>query len=408
MLLSKGRTPFCSPNRHCSQWAWTYLKYCLCTAKDGVALSLGLVSVFSWGVAEVPQIITNFKEKSTEGLSIAFLMTWIVGDLFNLMGCWLEPETLPTQFYMAVLYTFTTVVLTGQTVYYGHIYPQMKANRISLLHKSQKLEDALAKEKLLYKIDEKEDKTNDDQANGSDHVNEVCHVASSPISVSSLYYTSARSLSKSPVPITGTWSAHTRDSGRTPSILTHDQNSPREPLLGRLGPAQSAPALTTKNMLCVVSSSVFLLCTYHFHISTSHTFDKSPPGMIIMVGRKLLQSQADGSSVGHGGVGSEIGTILGWAMAAIYMGGRLPQICLNIRRGNVEGLSPLMFIFALIGNATYVGSILVNSVDWSKIRPNMPWLVDAGGCVLLDSFILVQFVYFSYWRSENAGNRCDS
>lgn len=32
-------------------------------------------------------------------------------------------------------------------------------------------------------------------------------------------------------------------------------------------------------------------------------------------------------------------------------------------------------------------SILVNSVEWSKIRPNMPWLVDAGGCVLLDAFV---------------------
>jgi uncharacterized protein with PQ loop repeat len=41
----------------------------------------------------VPQIITNYKHKSTEGLSLAFLMTWIVGDFFNLIGCFLEPET---------------------------------------------------------------------------------------------------------------------------------------------------------------------------------------------------------------------------------------------------------------------------------------------------------------------------
>lgn len=71
--------PVCSLNQHCSQWAWTYLKYCLCGTKDAVALTLGLVSVLSWGVAEVPQLITNYREKSTEGLSIAFLMTWIVG-----------------------------------------------------------------------------------------------------------------------------------------------------------------------------------------------------------------------------------------------------------------------------------------------------------------------------------------
>jgi len=87
------------------------------------------------------------------------------------------------------------------------------------------------------------------------------------------------------------------------------------------------------------------------------------------------------------GSGSEIGSFLGWAMAIIYMGGRLPQIFLNMQRGHVEGLNPLMFTFALLGNSTYVGSILVNSLEWSKLRPNLPWLVDAGVCVLLDSFV---------------------
>lgn len=33
----------------------------------------------------------------------------------------------------------------------------------------------------------------------------------------------------------------------------------------------------------------------------------------------------------RGAGSSTIGTLLGWGMAAIYMGGRLPQICLNVR-----------------------------------------------------------------------------
>lgn len=67
------------PSQGCSEWARVYLKYCLCSKKDGVALTLGLLSVVSWGVAEVPQIMTNHKTKSTEGLSLAFLMTWLIG-----------------------------------------------------------------------------------------------------------------------------------------------------------------------------------------------------------------------------------------------------------------------------------------------------------------------------------------
>jgi hypothetical protein len=59
-----------------------------------------------------------------------------------------------------------------------------------------------------------------------------------------------------------------------------------------------------------------------------------------------------------------------------------------------------MFTFALLGNSTYVGSILVNSLEWSKLRPNLPWLVDAGGCVLLDFFIILQFLYFHYQKQN--------
>ncbi|KAJ4837365.1 hypothetical protein Tsubulata_008355 [Turnera subulata] len=121
--------PICQAQSHCSQWARTYLKYCLCSVKDGFSLSLGAISVVSWGVAEVPQIITNYREKSTEGLSIAFLVTWIIGDLFNLFGCLLEPATLPTQYYMAMLYTATTSILTAQTIYYAHIYQRLKSNK---------------------------------------------------------------------------------------------------------------------------------------------------------------------------------------------------------------------------------------------------------------------------------------
>ena len=97
---------------------------------------------------------------------------------------------------------------------------------------------------------------------------------------------------------------------------------------------------------------------------------------------------------------SALGTWLGWLMAAIYMGGRLPQICLNIRRGTVEGLNPLMFMFALFGNAAYVGSILVRTLEWDKLKPNMPWLIDAAVCVLLDFFILVQFAHYKVKRRD--------
>ncbi|KAL6957404.1 hypothetical protein U1Q18_013289 [Sarracenia purpurea var. burkii] len=77
VLRSSGAV--CPREKHCSEWARLYMKYCLCEVKDWVSLSLGLVSVISWGVADIPQIITTYRNKSTEGVSFAFFMTWIFG-----------------------------------------------------------------------------------------------------------------------------------------------------------------------------------------------------------------------------------------------------------------------------------------------------------------------------------------
>ncbi|GJN06249.1 hypothetical protein PR202_ga23958 [Eleusine coracana subsp. coracana] len=215
--------PSCPSSRHCAEWARIYLKYCLCSPKDGVALTLGLLSVISWGVAEVPQIITNYRQKSTEGLSIAFLMTWIVGDLFNLVGCFLEPATVP-------------------------------------------------------------------------------------------------------------W-----------------------------------------------MSLLLAVCVLHFLVGNTHM--EVPSGTVIPIGRRLLMFTDDlgQSSLSHGS-GSGIGSFLGWAMAIIYMGGRLPQIFLN-------GLNPLMFTFALLGNSTYVGrKVSLNTL----------------------AQIILQFLYFHYRKRREPTDEHDN
>ncbi|PKI58928.1 hypothetical protein CRG98_020674 [Punica granatum] len=326
--------PVCPANQHCSQWARKNMKYCLCNAKDGVSLFLGLVSVISWGVAEVPQIITNYRQKSTEGLSIGFLLTWIIGDLFNLFGCMLEPATLPTQYYMALLYTFTTMILAGQAVYYGHIYPRLKQRRQEYKGLKPNVTESVETDRLRISNGRvKTEKVAGRWRNGSD-ASDGGQNLTSPIPLPALpanaspgrglYYVSARSLSSSHTPPTGSF--FTQRMG--PSSF-HTVTAVEEPLLSGSNP-QSAPAPKTKNMLCLINGGLF---------------------------------------EGIGSIGNaEIGTFLGWAMAAIYMGGRLPQICLN-----------KAYLFLC--------SILVSSVEWSKIKPNLPWLVDAGGCVLLDFFV---------------------
>ncbi|KAK9075918.1 hypothetical protein SSX86_004248 [Deinandra increscens subsp. villosa] len=392
MGVVRSNLPVCSADQHCSQWARQYMKYCLCTRKDWISLILGIVSVVSWGVAEVPQIITNYKEKSSEGLALGFLLTWILGDLLNVFGCWLEPATLPTQYYTAVLYLVTTLALASQAIYYGyfsHGTSKRQLHTIEAVDKKRKCSHDSSKKQLV----------NGDGLEGSTvpvlSKFTPCMQIPSPDDCSSperVYYSSARSLSRSHTPTVNFFHSQRTNANK------YDQDTVQEPLLGGHVSRQSPPTSETKTMLCVVFTVTLFLCSYNLKLERNSYIHLDPvtshKGTVLQVGRRLLQV---GSSLLEGNKGIEsigIGTYFGWGMAAIYMGGRLPQIFLNIKRGNVQGLNPLMFIFALVGNSTYVASILVSSMEWSKLQPNLPWVVEASGCVMLDTFILVQFVYF--------------
>ncbi|CAK8542984.1 unnamed protein product [Lathyrus sativus] len=370
---------WCYSNQHCSKFAEKHMS----STRETASFTLGLISVIVWVVAEIPQIITNYKTKSTDGLSLTFLITWIIGDLFNLFGCILEPATLPTQLYMAVLYTFITVALGSQSIYYGYIYPQSQ-------YKRQLKVETPTKAEHVEKISDAEQSHGFDDFSLSSPIPLPRHLPS--ISTGrELFYQSARSLTTTHTPTTGSLLAQ-RMTPNSPFL-----DSMKEDLLGSAFARQSAPSLKIKSTLCLVSTLSFFGV-----INLYKSLDKGINPMVanprqqfvVYVGRKLFQVSGDQLLENGASGNSSIGTFLGWAMTFLYLSGRMPQIWLNIRRGHAEGLNPLMFAFALIGNSTYVASILVSSLNWSTIEPNLPWLVDAGGCVLLDFFILMQFLYF--------------
>jgi hypothetical protein len=120
-----------------------------------------------------------------------------------------------------------------------------------------------------------------------------------------------------------------------------------------------------------------------------------------------------------------LGQAFGYLCAVFYLGSRVPQLLLNYRRKSTDGVSLLFFLFACIGNLTYVLSIMAyspvcqgtvsvtNSVDdfSRRYRPhcrpgeaaalygryvlvNLSWLVGSFGTLLLDMGIFVQFFLY--------------
>ncbi|OZJ05371.1 hypothetical protein BZG36_01993 [Bifiguratus adelaidae] len=77
----------------------------------------GYISIACWIVVFSPQLWENYKRKSGEGLSIPFLIIWLSGDIFNLVGVVLQ-DLLFTMLFLAIYYTFADVGLLFQVLYY--------------------------------------------------------------------------------------------------------------------------------------------------------------------------------------------------------------------------------------------------------------------------------------------------
>ncbi|KAA0045876.1 putative vacuolar amino acid transporter YPQ1 [Cucumis melo var. makuwa] len=362
--------------KRCVGWVETYFKDCLCNLRDDMSFGFGLVSLLCWGLAEIPQIVTNFRTKSSHGVSLLFLLTWVAGDVFNLVGCLLEPATVSDLGPSDSLYTVNTIVLVLQSVYYDYVTKWC-------IDRKSKSDQTVEEEKTPLKGNK-----------GVGYAGIPIPKASpKPTPRREFYYTSARSLAGSDTP---PFRAFLRLPKSGPSALGNDSSSSDEE--SDTAAVFSHSAVTQPRPIPrSVGYGTFLAASANLPFQSKGFSDG-------FSGRKLLQEHSS-----HSGFGQ----LLGWLMAAIYMGGRLPQIWLNvgiqvsklivvllllyysnlfilfgqIKRGSVEGLNPLMFVFALIANATYVASIVVRSTEWENIKANMPWLLDAVVCVLLDLFV---------------------
>ncbi|KAH9936153.1 PQ-loop-domain-containing protein [Fomitopsis serialis] len=78
---------------------------------------LGWVSIACWLVVYTPQIYENYRLKSGEGLSVFFVVTWLIGDLCSLSGALLA-NLLPTIIILATYYSVCDSMLLFQIYYY--------------------------------------------------------------------------------------------------------------------------------------------------------------------------------------------------------------------------------------------------------------------------------------------------
>ncbi|EGW31698.1 uncharacterized protein SPAPADRAFT_62304 [Spathaspora passalidarum NRRL Y-27907] len=95
-----------------------------------------------------------------------------------------------------------------------------------------------------------------------------------------------------------------------------------------------------------------------------------------------------------------IGIILAWSCTVIYCSSRCPQLYKNYKRKSVEGISPILFGAALLGNLTYTLSIL-SSCEFlfgdsrsDFIWRELPYIIGSSGTIIFDvAYFYQKYIY---------------
>jgi uncharacterized protein with PQ loop repeat len=296
-----------------------------------------------------PQIIENFRRSSSDGLSLQFIIVWLAGDVFNILGAVLQ-GVLPTMIILAIYYTLADIVLLGQCFYYRG---------------------------FTWKDEIIPPKNNNGNANGH-HLGE----ANERTGLLAPEYGIGRE--------------------RRWSEVSASHLSPVVPLLDppkSSSQASARPIKPTTRLQAFIWNLFSIITVCAAGVLGWYLSNRSPNH----------QSSPDSDDEL---TFSLWGQIFGYFCALLYLGSRIPQILLNYRRKSTEGVSMLFFLFACIGNLTYVLSIFAYephchglhgecapgeaAADYGKyILVNASWLVGSLGTLFLDFGIFVQFFLYS-------------
>jgi len=327
-------------------------------ALDIEALSgiCGSISIACWVVVFSPQIIENFRRGSADGLSIVFIVVWLLGDVFNILGAILQ-GVLPTMIILAVYYTLADIVLLGQCFYYRGF---TLSDEFTVPNGQPDTEDGPTRP-LLHSGSATQPPSRD----GDDRRRSI-------------------SLLRRRLSVDGT------------------HLSPVTPLLELPKPTdQPATQITkpTSTLQTVLFNAfaILLVCA------------AGVVGWWISSGKSRHQHDNDGHAREPLKFDT-LGQVFGYLCAALYLGSRIPQLLLNYKRKSTEGVSLLFFLFACIGNLTYDMSIFAYSpvcevpdhcrpgeaaaIYGRYIAVNASWIAGSLGTLVLDLAIFVQFFLY--------------
>ncbi|RCK64608.1 putative vacuolar amino acid transporter YPQ2 [Candida viswanathii] len=310
---------------------------------SSISSTFSTVSIISWIFAQLPQILKNYTNKSSEGISPVFLMLWFMGDFLSFTSCLINLDTvLKFQLYISVFFLCNDVTLCFQYYHYNYVSPR---------HTYVEISDREGGDRSG--VDEELPKTpfdTDDVAlhQGQD-IHRVSHAQNMDQSVSEDYITSTPS----------SYDSINEEGGRG---------------------------------ITAASSS------------GGGVIKKSIAGTMLQAGRAVALP-ISANAITASSSKDSLGLSLAWGGTIVYCLSRTPQLYKNYKRKSVDGISPLLFGAALLGNLAYTLSILLSCEFYQGgqerhdfMIKELPYILGSSGTIVFDVAYFVQM----YMYRDNA------
>ncbi|KAJ2802294.1 hypothetical protein H4R20_003334 [Coemansia guatemalensis] len=311
----------------------------------------GYISFGCWLFVLMPQLWLNYKRKSSDGLSLGFILMWLAGDFADWYGAYIGRLLLPA-ILIALYFVITDIVLLAQMFCY---------------------------------------RKSDDDIFG---IGQLPEGAERP----PLLVRRGRRACK----FSGPENAKRR--------LEEYREAEREMLLERgMEEHQISGATTTYGaILLSPSSSDSAVGTGGARSRVAQALLSVREMGTAKTGRAVGMSAAVLAVLLGLGVGTRlaleyypqrvtdvVSQIFGYISAALFFCAYVPQIAWNFTAQSTEGLSAVMFIFTVLGNVTYCMSILAISTEKDYLIAYAPWLAGAAGTLGFEMLVLWQCYFYS-------------
>ena len=392
-----------------AEWIRVSFGDCVYDRADAVGFFFGMTSIACWLVAQLPQFVRNFRSGSAEGLSPWFLAEWLLGDTFNLLGCLMTGDQLPSETYTAAYFMCVDVLMIGQFVYYSlRAREALAIITVDLRDPGsrggRREEDGALRRRLLGgdagdenaddESDESDDDDDDDESNAGEY--ERGGAPREP-------------WDRAPSP--------TRRSGSGSVSISGVE---RTRGMGSIGAIAAVGATVVGVAMGVAVAST----------SGARGFGRGDGDgkLPVWTGTGTFEDARgylSGTPTGLNGDGDDhhsgsdlplcgstnnpawevaFGRAVGYVSALFYLGSRVSQILKNRKRKSCEGLSLSMFATAAVANVLYGLAIIVRAHgSLSLLLESTPWLLGSLGTVALDSTILAQ----SRWYRDESPNESE-